>query len=75
LKDKLSKKKQKLLEERKETSIEPETFKEEEKELEYPEECRVLDIMKEKYYDAIEFFSNSEKEEDKKQLAIAVREY
>jgi hypothetical protein len=25
----------------------------EEKELEYPEECKVLDIMREKYHDAI----------------------
>ena len=31
-----------------------------EKELTYPEECRVLDIMKDKYYDAVQFFHDTE---------------
>lgn len=31
--------------------------------------------MKEKYYGAVEFFSHSDKEEDQKQLVIAVKEY
>ena len=45
---------------------------EEESKLEYPEECKVLDIMKGKYYDAIQFFNDTE---DKKQLELAVKEY
>ena len=40
--------------------------------MSYPEECRVLDIMKDKYYDAVQFFHDTN---DKKQLAIAVKEY
>jgi hypothetical protein len=32
----------------------------EEETLTYPEECRVLDIMKEKYYDAVQFFHDTE---------------
>ena len=44
----------------------------EEVELTYPEECRVLDIMKDKYYDAVQFFHDTD---DKKQLALAVKEY
>lgn len=42
------------------------------KEIEYPEECKVLDIMQSKYYDAIQFFYDTE---DKKQLALSVKEY
>lgn len=33
--------------------------------LTYPDECKVLDIMKEKYYEAVQFFNDTE---DKKQL-------
>ena len=38
----------------------------------YPEECRVLDIMREKYIDAVRFFTDTN---DKKQLALAIKEY
>lgn len=44
----------------------------EEEDFSYPEECRVLDIMKEKYYDAVQFFHDTD---DKKQTALAVKEY
>jgi hypothetical protein len=32
----------------------------EEEDLSYPEECRVLDIMKDKYYDAVQFFHDTD---------------
>jgi hypothetical protein len=38
----------------------------------YPEECKVLDIMQSKYYDAIQFFYDTE---DKKQLSLSIKEY
>ncbi len=38
----------------------------------YPEECRVLDIMKEKYLEAVRFFNDTN---DKKQLNLAIKEY
>ena len=38
----------------------------------YPEECRVLDIMKEKYLEAVRFFSDTN---DKKQLNLAIKEH
>jgi hypothetical protein len=40
--------------------------------LEYPEECKVLDIMRDKYYDAIAFYCDTD---DKKQMKLAVKEY
>lgn len=49
-----------------------ETKEDEDKEMVYPEECRVLDIMKDKYYDAVQFFHDTD---DKKQLGLAVKEY
>ena len=45
---------------------------EEELDLKYPEECRVLDIMRDKYHDAIRFFTDTN---DKKQQQLAVKEY
>lgn len=44
----------------------------EEEDMSYPEECRVLDIMKEKYHDAVQFFNDTQ---DKKQCELAVKEY
>ena len=38
----------------------------------YPDECRVLDIMKQKYLEAVRFFSDTN---DKHQLNIAILEY
>ena len=74
---KLKLKKQKFLEETKGKTFDVEGNKEhdsdnEEQSLTYPEECRVLDIMKSKYYDAIQFFNDTN---DKKQVALAVKEY
>ena len=40
--------------------------------LKYPEECRVLDIMREKYHEAIRFFTDTN---DKKQQMLAVNEF
>lgn len=37
-----------------------ESKEEEDKEMVYPEECRVLDIMKDKYYDAVQFFHDTD---------------
>lgn len=74
LKRKLKLKKQRYLEETK--GIVPDQEKnesdDEDIDLSYPEECRVLDIMKDKYYDAVQFFNDTE---DKKQLGLAVKEY
>ena len=52
--------------------IEMERDSEDEDVLEYPDECRVLDIMRGKYFDAIQFFYDSE---DKKQLPLAIKEF
>ncbi len=60
-----------MLEENKETEIvQPEEGEEEE--LAYPDECHVIDIMRQKYFDAIAFFYDTN---DKKQLNLAVKEY
>jgi hypothetical protein len=40
--------------------------------MKYPEECRVLDIMRQKYHESIRFFTD---QNDKKQQGIAVIEY
>ena len=49
-----------MLEEEKQVEVNIETReKEEEEELKYPDECRVMDIMKDKYQDAIAFFENA----------------
>ena len=40
--------------------------------LPYPDECRVLDIMRDKYLDAVRFFTDTN---DKAQLNLAVKEY
>ena len=63
LKEKLKIKRQKYLEETKgkdaaelETGVDSD---EEDANFTYPEECRVLDIMKDKYYDAIQFFNDT----------------
>lgn len=40
--------------------------------LKYPEECRVLDIMRDKYHEAIRFFTDTN---DKKQQMLAVKEF
>ena len=45
---------------------------EEEEELKYPDECRVLDIMNQKYYDAVAFFNDTQ---DKTQLPLAIKEF
>lgn len=52
IKKKIQKRKQQMMEESKGVAVDIEK-EEEEKEFEYPEECKVLDIMKEKYHDAI----------------------
>ena len=44
----------------------------EELDLKYPEECRVLDIMRDKYHEAIRFFTDTN---DKKQQQLAVKEF
>jgi hypothetical protein len=44
----------------------------EEVDMTYPDECRVLDIMKEKYYEAVLFFNDVN---DKTQSKLAVKEY
>jgi hypothetical protein len=44
----------------------------EEIDLPYPEECRVLDIMRDKYHEAVRFFTDTN---DKKQSALAVKEF
>lgn len=49
-----------MIEETKGVAVDIEKDSDDEKELEYPEECRVLDIMKDKYYDAIQFFNDTE---------------
>lgn len=73
LKKKLRLKKLKYLEETKGADAEKnDSDSEREEELTYPEECRVLDIMKEKYYEAVQFFRDTD---DKKQTALAVKEY
>lgn len=65
-----------MIEETKGKSVDVEGEKEdsdeEEPNLTCPEECRVLDIMKTKYYDAIQFFNDTN---DKKQVGLAVKEY
>lgn len=61
-----------MTEEKKGPKVIDEQDSEDEKELEYPEECRILDIMKEKYIDAIAFFYETE---DKKQLPLSVKEF
>jgi hypothetical protein len=63
-------KKQKMLEESK-MKVSDIQQEEEEEALVYPEECRVLDIMRDKYYEAISFFNDT----DKKQLPTAIKEY
>ena len=40
--------------------------------LPYPEECRVLDIMNQKYHEAVRFFTDTN---DKKQSELSVKEY
>ena len=40
--------------------------------LPYPEECRVLDIMRDKYHEAVRFFTDTN---DKKQSALAIKEF
>jgi hypothetical protein len=45
---------------------------EKELDLPYPEECRVLDIMREKYHEAVRFFTDTN---DKAQSALAIKEY
>ena len=61
-----------MLEEEKQVEVNIETReKEEEEELKYPDECRVMDIMKDKYQDAIAFFENAT---DKDQVYLAVKE-
>lgn len=72
LRKKLRLKRQKLLEESKDQEKNESEGEEEDKEEAYPEECKVLDIMKEKYYDAVQFFRDTE---DQKQLKLAVQEY
>ncbi len=44
----------------------------EEEDLTYPEEGRVLDLMKDKYYDAVQFFNDTN---DKTQCDLAIKEY
>ena len=44
----------------------------EEIDLPYPEECRVLDIMRDKYQEAVRFFTDTN---DKKQSALAIKEF
>jgi hypothetical protein len=68
LRKKLRLKRQKLLEETKDQE-KNESDCEDEHHYDYPEECKVLDIMKEKYYDAVQFFRDTD---DSKQLKIAV---
>lgn len=41
-------------------------------ELKYPDECRVLDIMRQKYHEAVRFFTDTN---DKQQQNLAVKEY
>lgn len=48
-----------MMEESKGVAVDVEKENDEENEVQYPEECRVLDIMKEKYYDAINFFNDT----------------
>jgi len=55
-------KEQKLKEEGKEISPERE-IEDEMREFIYPDECKTLDIMKEKYYQAIQFFHDTENKE------------
>jgi len=40
--------------------------------LPYPEECRVLDIMRDKYHEAVRFFTDTN---DKKQQVLAIKEF
>ena len=61
---------QRLLEESKEAAIP--TQAEEEELNEYPEECKIIDIMRNKYYDVISFYYDTD---DKKQIMLAVKEY
>ena len=62
-----------MLEEEKkvEVNIEEREEDEEEKLLKYPDECKVMDIMKDKYQDAIAFFDTSA---EKDQVYLAVKE-
>ena len=55
-------------EEQKGSKVEQETAEEEK----YPEECHVLDIMRDKYHEAIRFFTDTN---DKVQQALAVKEF
>ena len=61
-----------MIEETKGVAVDIEKEDDNEEEFVYPEECKVLDIMREKYHDAIQFMYDTE---DKKQLGIAVKEY
>lgn len=72
LKKKLKLKRRAMMEETK-GKVEPEGEESsEEEDMSYPEECRVLDIMKEKYHDAVQFFNDTN---DKKQCDLAIKEY
>lgn len=51
---------QKRLEENKETLINTEKLESDDNYIEYPEECKVLDIMRNKYYDVISFYYDTE---------------
>lgn len=60
---KLKLKKQKYLEETKGIGADQEKNDSDDdtaEDFSYPEECQVLDIMKEKYYDAVQFFNDTE---------------
>ena len=58
LQEKVRRNRQKIMEETKGQQSEVNCEKEEE--LEYPEECKVLDIMKDKYYDAVAFYQDTD---------------
>lgn len=60
-----------LMDEQEEEKV-PAKQEEPEPELKYPEECRVLDIMRQKYHEAVRFFTDTN---DKQQQIIAVKEF
>ena len=71
----MRRRRQKQLEEEKNVEVNVEPEDKEEENLKYPDECRVMDIMKDKYIDAIAFFDQSTAEKDKDQVYIAVKEF
>ena len=60
-----------MLEEEKNVEVNMEEKPDDLEDLKYPDECKVMDIMREKYQDAIAFFDSSS---EKDQVYLAVKE-